>query len=204
MSEKKYFSTVENEISFQIKIQHSVFIAHIESFDSFENVKKYINEINLRYKDASHNCWAYIIGKDGENSHSSDDGEPSGTAGKPILNILKKYKMTNTVAVVTRYYGGVKLGVRGLIDAYSQSVEECILNNNLKLLIEMKEYKISLGYDIFETVKYNLKSFEAEIFDLEYSDTISFKVKKEKDLSQDLDNYLNELQNSNKIMSCEG
>ena len=199
MPENKYFNTVESESHFEIKIQHSIFISHLESVDSFEWAKKYISKINTDYKDATHNCWAYIIGDSAQDFHSSDAGEPSGTAGKPILNTLQKYKMTNIVAVVTRYYGGTKLGVRGLIDAYSKSTEECIINSRLKVLIQIQKYKLKVPYDFFETVKYNLKNYNAQILDIEYSESISFLIQIEKDFSQDLTIYLTELQNTNKI-----
>lgn len=199
MTENKYFSTIEKESHFEIKIQHSKFIAHLESVETFEEAKKYISKMNIDYKDATHNCWAYIIGKSAENAHSSDAGEPSGTAGKPILNTLQKYKLTNVVAVVTRYYGGVKLGVRGLIDAYSQATEECIINNPLKMLIEMQRYELKVSYDFFDTLKYNLKSQGAEIFDIQYSDNIVFIAEIEKEISEETDKYLLELQNTNKI-----
>ena len=199
MPENKYFNTVESESHFEIKIQHSIFISHLKSVDSFEEAKKYISKINTDYKDATHNCWAYIIGDSAQDFHSSDAGEPSGTAGKPILNTLQKYKMTNIVAVVTRYYGGTKLGVRGLIDAYSKSTEECIINSRLKVLIQIQKYKLKVPYDFFETVKYNLKNYNAQILDIEYSESISFLIQIEKDFSQDLTIYLTELQNTNKI-----
>jgi uncharacterized YigZ family protein len=194
-----YFNTVENQSHYEIKIKNSIFISHINNIETFEDAKKYISTINTEYKDATHNCWAYIIGKSGENSHSSDAGEPSGTAGKPILNTLQKYKMTNTVAVVTRYYGGVKLGVRGLIDAYSQSVDEGIKNAILKQIIEIQSYKINLSYDKFETVKYNLKNQEATIKDVDYHESISFIVEIQKDKSEFTNKYLEELKNSKQL-----
>lgn len=197
--ENKYFNTVETEFHYEVKIKNSVFIAHINYSESFEEAKKYISKINTDYKDATHNCWAYIVGKSGENFHSSDAGEPAGTAGKPILNTLQKYKMTNITGVVTRYYGGVKLGVRGLIDAYSESMEECIKNADLKPIIEIKKYQINVSYPMFETLKYNLTSQGAEIKDIDYQESINLIVEIEKDNSEITDKYLTELQNTNQI-----
>lgn len=194
-----YFYHLEEESHYEIKIKNSSFIAHINNILSFEDSKYYISEINSKYKDATHNCWAYILGKTGEMFHSSDAGEPAGTAGKPILNTLQKYKMTNTIAVVTRYYGGVKLGVRGLIDAYSESVEECIKNSTLKPIIEIQSYKINLSYDKFDTVKYNLKNQEVEIKDINYQESITFIAEVEKSKSEETNKYLEELKNSNQL-----
>ncbi|MFN8578551.1 MAG: YigZ family protein [Candidatus Sericytochromatia bacterium] len=197
-----YFYQIDEESHYEIKIKNSRFIAHINNISSFEDSKSYISQINSEFKDATHNCWAYILGKTGEMFHSSDDGEPSGTAGKPILNTLQKYKMTNTVAVVTRYYGGVKLGVRGLIEAYSESVEECIKNSIIKPIIEIQSYKINLSYDKFDTVKYNLKNQDVEIKDIDYQDSITFLAEVEKNKSEPINKYLEELKNSN-LLSFE-
>lgn len=197
-----YFYQIDEESHYEIKIKNSRFIAHINNISSFEDSKSYISQINSEFKDATHNCWAYILGKTGEMFHSSDDGEPSGTAGKPILNTLQKYKMTNTVAVVTRYYGGVKLGVRGLIEAYSESVEECVKNSIIKPIIEIQSYKINLSYDKFDTVKYNLKNQDVEIKDIDYQDSITFLAEVEKNKSEPINKYLEELKNSN-LLSFE-
>lgn len=197
--EDRYFSTVECESHFEIKIKNSVFISHLNNVETFEDAKKYISKINIDYKDATHNCWAYIIGKSAENFHSSDAGEPSGTAGKPILNTLQKYNTTNIVAVVTRYYGGVKLGVRGLIDAYSESVEEGLKNSKLIKIVELQNYKINLSYDKFETVKYNLISMGVEVKDIEYTDSIKLIVEIEKNKASKSESYLIELKNSGQL-----
>jgi uncharacterized YigZ family protein len=197
--EDRYFSTVECESHFEIKIKNSVFISHLNNVETFEDAKKYISKINIDYKDATHNCWGYIIGKSAENFHSSDAGEPSGTAGKPILNTLQKYNTTNIVAVVTRYYGGVKLGVRGLIDAYSESVEEGLKNSKLIKIVELQNYKINLSYDKFETVKYNLISMGVEVKDIEYTDSIKLIGEIEKNKASKSESYLIELKNSGQL-----
>ena len=110
--------TITSQHSFEQKIQKSTFIGHLKHITDFDSAKHFIHEINDLHSQATHNCYAYIFGKNGETSFSSDAGEPSGTAGKPILNMLLRHEMTNAVIVITRYFGGVKLGVRGLIEAY--------------------------------------------------------------------------------------
>src|SRR5687768_10618077 len=117
MKEEQPFFIIDRDFEAEVKIKNSVFICHLRPAQTVEEAKAFISEISGQYKDATHNCWAYITGKNGDIFHSSDAGEPAGTAGKPILNTLNKYRLTNISAVVTRYYGGVKLGVRGLIDA---------------------------------------------------------------------------------------
>lgn len=194
-----YFYTVESEFSHEIKIKNSIFISHLKNVETFEDAKKYISQINNDYKDATHNCWGYIIGPIANNFHCSDAGEPAGTAGKPILNTLQKYKTTNIVSVVTRYYGGIKLGVRGLIDAYSESVEEGLKNSKLVKIIEMQNYKITLPYDKFEIVKYKLKNQGVELKDIDYSEGVTFIAEIEKSKSNDTNTYLLDLKNTGQI-----
>ena len=110
-------STVNSVCEASLKIRRSTFIGYVVSVSSIESAKKAISERASTHNRATHNCWAYILGYEGETVHSSDAGEPSGSAGRPILNALKSSALTNVAAVVTRYYGGVKLGIRGLIEA---------------------------------------------------------------------------------------
>lgn len=199
MNKEKYFNIINKEFKSEIKIKNSIFICHICFIESPEEAKKYISEISSKYKDANHNCWAYISGKNAEIFHSSDNGEPSGTAGKPILNTLQKYNMTNIVAVVTRYFGGVKLGVRGLIDAYSESTESTINLSDLIPLIEMSEYIVITSYDFSETLKYKFKVLNAEITDIQYTDKVEFIIIIQKSISEELENYLTEMEKQHKI-----
>ena len=115
--------TIITPVKYELKIKKSLFIGHIKHVTDPESARDYIREIKKTHKQANHNCSAYIIG---ETCFSSDDREPRGTAGRPILNMLKRYEMTNVVIVVTRYFGGVELGIRGLIEAYGKVAEETI------------------------------------------------------------------------------
>ncbi|MFN8673513.1 MAG: YigZ family protein [Candidatus Sericytochromatia bacterium] len=189
---EKNFNIIESYVKEEIKISNSIFIAHLEPAKNIEDVKFIISDISDLYNDATHNCWAYIVGNNGNFSHSSDDGEPSGTAGKPILNTLLKYNLTNVVAIVTRYYGGTKLGVRGLIDAYSGVTEKAILNTELKKLIEKENYKLILDYDFFDIFKHKLKSFNGEILNTEYTEKIKIEISIEKEFDSLFKDYVKE------------
>ncbi len=101
----------------------SRFIANVFSVDSQQDAEAKIAEISKKYWDAKHNCYAYVIGPNGENTKCSDNGEPSGTAGKPILEVINGAGLTNTLIIVTRYFGGVLLGTGGLVRAYTQSAQ---------------------------------------------------------------------------------
>ena len=110
-------------VQIEEKIQRSVFIARLEPCHDESSARDFLNRVRTEHRDATHNCWAYLLNADAvsgrpETANSSDDGEPSGTAGRPILGALRRSGLVNAMVIVTRYFGGVKLGVRGLIDAY--------------------------------------------------------------------------------------
>ncbi|MCK4313004.1 MAG: YigZ family protein [Candidatus Cloacimonetes bacterium] len=194
-----YFYSVEKDRKVETKNRRSIFIAHLHYAETMKEAKEFISQVSAEHKTANHNCWAYIVGEKGETFHSSDAGEPSGTAGKPILNTLKKRKMTNIVAVVTRYFGGVKLGIRGLIEAYGESVETAIEQSPLKKLLNLIVFHLSTSYDFAEKLKYNIKSFNAEISDIKYSEKVEFHIKIEEYKKKELEKYLIELEKAGKI-----
>ncbi|MEK7433857.1 MAG: YigZ family protein [Cyanobacteriota bacterium] len=190
MNKNKDFYIIDTYLTKEIKLSNSIFISHLEYADNFEDIKYFISNTSELYKDATHNCWAYITGINGNNMHSSDDGEPAGTAGKPILNTLQKYNLTNVVAIVTRYYGGTKLGVRGLIDAYSKITEDAILSTQLKKLVEKQTYKITIAYDFFDILKHKIKDFNSELLNVEYSDKIKINISVEKKFSLEFEYFI--------------
>lgn len=120
------YLTIQRDIQHEIIIEKSRFICTLRKVESEVEATDYLKAIKKQYWDATHNCSAYIIGMNMEQQRSSDDGEPSGTAGIPMLEVLKKRGLHNVLAVVTRYFGGVKLGAGGLIRAYGRSVSEAI------------------------------------------------------------------------------
>jgi uncharacterized YigZ family protein len=196
----EYFYTVDTERKHEIKIKRSVFIAHLHFAENIAEAKKFIAKINKEHKNANHNCWAFIVGERGEIFHSSDAGEPAGTAGKPILNTLKKHKATNIVAVVTRYFGGVKLGIRGLTEAYSRVTEETIALYPLKKIVKIKTFTIETTYDFFASLKYQIKSSGGEITEIEYSDKIRFIAVVEEAKRNKVNQFLQKLAESGKIV----
>lgn len=118
--------TIQKDFRKEIIIEKSRFICTLKKVSSEEEALKDLKEIKKEFNDANHNCSAYLIGENGEFQRSNDDGEPSGTAGTPILEVLRKRDLHNVLAVVTRYFGGIKLGAGGLIRAYGKSVSEAI------------------------------------------------------------------------------
>src|SRR5659263_673576 len=123
---KEYY-TVAHEAFVEIEERKSKFIGYVKPVETAEEATAYINEIKSNHKDATHNCYAYYVCKDMFAQRFSDDGEPSGTAGIPILEVIKRNNIQNVVVVVTRYFGGILLGAPGLIRAYSKSASEAIV-----------------------------------------------------------------------------
>jgi uncharacterized YigZ family protein len=167
-----YFYSIQDQRTTDIKIKRSVFICTMEYVESIDKAKEFISRISKENHTATHNCWAYIVGEKGDIFHSSDAGEPSGTAGKPMLNTLQKYGMTNVAAVVTRHFGGVKLGVRGLIDAYCESVSSTIELKKLKKLVKTIKVCIEVSYEFNDILQNLIKNFIVGIPKTDYSDKI--------------------------------
>ncbi|PID30034.1 MAG: YigZ family protein [Candidatus Cloacimonadota bacterium] len=193
------FYSVEDERLYEIKIKKSAFICSLKNVKTIEDAKKFISEISSEHKTATHNCWAYIIGDKGETAHSSDNGEPPGTAGKPMLNALMKHHATDIVAVVTRYFGGVKLGIRGLIEAYGTAVEETLSEEPLKKLVKYYNYEIIFDYAFFEIFKHAIKNYKAEIAETEFTDKIKLKLKVEESDNEEIREYLLQHEKAGKL-----
>jgi len=160
------FKTIKEEIEASITEKKSKFICHIYHIESVEEAEKKLEEIRKKYHDARHNCYAYKI-EEGDISKASDDGEPSGTAGMPILNILKKNNLTNVLAVVIRYFGGIKLGAGGLVRAYSNSIAEALK------LTEGYLIELEFSYDQVKLVDYMLN--DKKVIEKLYNDNIIYK-----------------------------
>ena len=172
-----YYYYLSSPVKAEYKIKSSEFIVRLKPVESVPKAKDFIKNISHRHIDASHNCWAYIVGKNADTFHASDAGEPPGTAGKPILNSLKKYSLTNIAAVVTRYFGGTKLGIRGLINAYSGTVIQTVKKTTLKKLVEYKRFCIQTDYAFLDEFKFNLQQLEAKLENIRYTTVIDMNVK---------------------------
>ncbi len=147
------FTSLKEISRASIKIKHSIFIATASFVESEDAAKAFISKISFEFKDATHNCWAYKIG---ETEYSSDAGEPSGSAGKPILFSIKSSGMDRVAVVVTRYFGGTKLGIRGLIEAYSGAANMALKGKQEKFLIG-KKIKVETDYHNFDKLAYRFR-----------------------------------------------
>ena len=144
---KKYKSILK-QTNFTLEIQKSKFISYIKSVNSSEEANKFIDEIKKQHKDARHNTFAYIIDNEKEITEKySDDKEPKGTAGPPILDIIKRMEIKNVVIVVTRYFGGILLGASGLIRAYSNAAKLVVEKAGICDMVPFLKIKISINYE---------------------------------------------------------
>ncbi|MDQ4214820.1 YigZ family protein [Microbacterium capsulatum] len=141
-----YPDTIAAPVSRELVVKKSRFIAHLAPAGSVEEAESVIAVIRKQYWDARHNCTAMVTGITGDQARSSDDGEPSGTAGIPMLEMLRRRGLTDVVAVVTRYFGGVKLGAGGLVRAYSTAVSEALDDARLLHRVPLREARIDVPH----------------------------------------------------------
>ncbi len=170
------YRTVDVDGTGEVIEKKSRFICNLHYVESEEEAIAYIDSLKKQYWDARHNCYAYIIGKDGSTLRCSDDGEPSGTAGRPMLEVLKNEGLTNVVAVVTRYFGGTLLGTGGLLRAYTQAVLEGIKNACLCDMQLVQVIHIVIDYESVGKVKYCLASRGISCMDEEYGQNVAMQI----------------------------
>ena len=160
----------------EIEEKKSRFIAHVEPVTSEEEALKFIASMKKQYYDARHNCYAFVIGDNGELTRCSDDGEPSGTAGRPILEVLTGEGITNVVCVVTRYFGGTLLGTGGLVRAYQASTKEGL--NNSVIIDKTPGIMLSISCDYGEVgrLQYHFANKSIRVVSSDYGAQVVFKI----------------------------
>jgi uncharacterized YigZ family protein len=170
------YLTVKTEGSDQIIIQKSRFIGYVKRVESEAAAQDFIQEIKKKHHDATHNCSAYMIGENDQIQKANDDGEPSGTAGIPILEVLKKQKLKDTVVVVTRYFGGIKLGAGGLIRAYGNTTSLAVRTTGIVKRQRMQGYSIMVDYTLLGKLENVLRASDHIIKAINYMDSVEFIV----------------------------
>ncbi len=158
-------------VNAQIKVKKSVFICNMSFVNTKEEALSYINKIRKEHYDATHNCYAYVV-DNGKYEHFSDDGEPSGTAGRPMLAVLNGNAMVNVVAVVTRYFGGVLLGTGGLVRAYSDALKEALKTAKTAERLLGIHYVFSIDYTYVGKIKHNISENNMELLEEKYSNDV--------------------------------
>lgn len=168
------FFTIENDVEKEIIEKKSRFIAKIVKVNSEDEASSKLAEIKKFHRDAKHNVFAYRIANSSE--RFSDDGEPSGTAGVPILDILRGENLQNVLVVVTRYFGGILLGTGGLVRAYSGATKEAILSSKKIEMNLCSEYEILVDYSYYDIVNHYLKKKQIPIKKVEYAQEICINI----------------------------
>ena len=155
--------SIRENISNKIEINKSIFITELIKIKNTDEIPEIMNIIKNKYKDATHYCYAYIID---DKKKSSDDGEPGGTAGVPIMDVLSKYNLNYILCIVIRYFGGIKLGAGGLVRAYRRSVNDALNISRYNELIEGYQLTLEISYDKQKDLEHILKDgFKKEYFE---------------------------------------
>ena len=185
------FQSIENESIAEIIVKKSKFIATLYEANSKDEAEKILQNVRKKYFDAKHHCYAYIIEKI---EKCSDDGEPSGTAGAPLLALLKSANLKNVIIIVTRYFGGILLGTGGLVRAYTESAKNAIENAKIVYKDYGIQFEIEISYNNLKEIQFICKNLDISIIKIEYQENVklilesTFEAKKE-------------LEKSNKILS---
>lgn len=181
------FITIAESVQSEITEKKSKFIASLFYVENSEEAEKIIKEIKRKYFDARHNCIAYRVIEDGNIiEKSSDDGEPSGTAGAPMLNILQKNNLANVLIIVTRYFGGILLGTGGLVRAYSASLLQAIDKCSIIKKCFGEALEIELEYSELENFKYYCRNNKINIIESTFEEKIICKIEMENDKKEKL------------------
>jgi len=169
-----YYLSPTHTQRFDLEIKNSQFITRVSRTQGRDAAKAFIDEIRAQYPDANHHCWAFVAGAP-NNVHlwdQSDDGEPKGTAGKPMLNVLQHSDFGETTVVVTRYFGGIKLGAGGLVRAYSQAVQEALTQTEYENVYPRAPVQLKITYSLLGKVEYFLEQSDIEVNNKTYTDSI--------------------------------
>lgn len=195
------FKSIEKEAVAEIIEKKSKFIANIFPINSKEEAENRISEIKKKYYDAKHNCYAYVVGNV---EKCSDDGEPSGTAGAPLLDLLKNKELTNVVVIVTRYFGGILLGTGGLVRAYTETAKKAIESTSIVKQEYGIRYSVEINYNSLKDLQHLCKMLEINIVKIDYkinvNVTMESNLDKEQRLLQSNIKILNEKVENNNII----
>ena len=178
------YISVSGELSTEKVIERSRFITTSAHVEGEEQARAFIAKISERYRDATHNCYAYIADSTGNAPRFSDNGEPSGTAGMPILDVIKNKKLFCTAVVVTRYFGGIKLGAGGLVRAYSGCTAENLDMAEKVNYLPCEEYAFTVGYENVDSCNRYFSLSDCKVKNTEYLSDVTFTVAVKKELAE--------------------
>ena len=173
-----YYSIPTKTVSFTEEIKKSRFITYLAHVENVQAAKQFIQEIKKQHPDARHHCWAYVAGKptDSQVLGFSDDGEPAGTAGKPILSQLMGSQIGEIIAVVVRYYGGILLGTGGLVKAYGHGVQQALKILLTAIKIPCLAYSLSCDYHQLQMIETLIKQYDGTITRIDYLEKVTLQL----------------------------
>lgn len=195
-----YF-TVKNEAVAEFEEKKSVFIGHVKRVHTEEEAKEFINKVKGQHKEARHNVYAYAIGVNKGIQRYSDDGEPQGTGGIPVLEVLKKSDLTDIVVVVTRYFGGILLGTGGLARAYSKGASLAIGESGVVEKVLGVPLRITIDYELLGKIQYVCSTNQWHIEDTIYTDKVEILMYCESTMTKEISDTLTENTNGKLVIS---
>ena len=198
------FRTIKEDGQVQEEIKKSRFICHAKRVYSEEEARAFITAIKKEHYKATHNCSAFIIGERSEIKRTSDDGEPSGTAGIPMLGVLENHNLTNVCVVVTRYFGGIKLGAGGLIRAYAGSVALAVKEIGIVEIKEQAGIQIQMSYAQYQEYGNFLKEHNLMELETNFTDQVDTIIFVDKEVKEDTKSALIEFFNGKVILTDQG
>ncbi|MBR6516590.1 MAG: YigZ family protein [Bacilli bacterium] len=168
-------NTIGKDVIVEQEITKSSFITYLKKVTSVEEAKSYIKEIKELHPSATHHVTSYLVGPTGEHGHANDDGEPSGTAGLPVLDVFKKNDVTNFVCIVVRYFGGIKLGAGGLVRAYSSSASLALKEAGIAPIINYSKVTLIFSYGYMNIIENKLRQYE--IIEKDFTTNVMLTIK---------------------------
>lgn len=179
----------------------SQFIGYAKRCESEEEAKAFVTEIKNKHKQATHNCWAYVVGKNMGIQRYSDDGEPQGTAGIPILEVMKKSNVTDCAIVVTRYFGGIMLGAGGLTRAYTKGASIALKAGGVVEKVEGINISLEMDYDMIGKIQYMCGQNNWHIEETEYTDKVNVHILAELDTASEIEKSAIEASNGKVVIN---
>lgn len=170
------YKTIEGSAEAYYEIQKSRFITHVLHVETEEAARAFVQQMKKQYFDARHNCSAWVLGERGDQQKSNDDGEPGGTAGNPILESIKKKGLTNVVIVVTRYFGGIKLGAGGLVRAYGHSAVLGLEAADIVAMTPFCRIKLKVDYGLLASVEHWIRQKDLRMEDANYAEQVELML----------------------------
>ena len=174
---ENFMTLADGEIfSAAYEVNKSKFLSHARHVDGEDAAREFVQTIRKKYFDATHNCSAWVLGERGDKQKSNDDGEPGGTAGNPILEAIKKNSLTDCAIVVTRYFGGIKLGAGGLIRAYSHAAAIALAAAKFVQITAFRKISLTLEYNFLATVENYLRQKKIRVTGTNYADVVTLEL----------------------------